>query len=256
MQKDFNVTNGLAVSASHRMMDAKKRLTSISYFCPVFNEAEHIESHLLRVAEVLTNAAQWNEIVVIDDGSTDGTAEILMRLQESIPSLRVVTHSINRGYGCAMRKGLEEVRGEYVFYTDSDGQYDPVDLLRMIDKITPESAIIGRRHDRADNMWRFVQSKVFNRLLQTILGLPVTDINCAFKVFPKKALDNVVLSAEGLFIDAEILFRLLNCGIQLHEEDVTHYPRKHGRSKLNNLHEIAVLLTELYSFQRSHRNCA
>ena len=235
-------------------MNENNRLASISYFCPVFNEAEHIASHLHRVEEVLTKAAQWFEIVVIDDGSTDDTAKILMHLQQNIPSLRVVTHSTNQGYGYALRRGLEEVRGEYIFYTDSDGQYDPSDLLRMVDKICPESAIVGRRSERSDSMWRLVQSRIFNRLFQAILGLQVTDINCAFKVFPNKAFENFIPASEGLFIEAEILCRLLDCGIRFHEKNVTHHSRKHGRSKLNNPYEIVNLLKELWRFQRSRRN--
>lgn len=224
-------------------------MTELSAFMPVFNEAPTIESTVREALDVLTSLAVSTELVLVDDGSNDGTRAILERQASEDPRVRVVRHETNRGYGAALRSGIAASIGRFVFYTDSDGQFDWTDLPRAIAIATDDRVVVGRRALRRDHAGRRVQSRVFNALMRVAFDLPVDDINCSFKLFPGKAVRSLDLRSNGVFIDAEILVGLRRAGFTFTQIDIAHRPRAAGASKLAGLRHIWRVVREAAAFR-------
>ncbi|MCL4235839.1 MAG: glycosyltransferase family 2 protein, partial [Deltaproteobacteria bacterium] len=188
-------------------------MPELSAFMPVFNEAPTVETTVREAASTLEGLPVGSELIVVDDGSTDGTSEILRRLAPEIPAMHVVRHDSNRGYGAALRSGIAATTGRFVFYTDGDGQFDWADLPRAYAVAAAGRVVVGRRAIRRDHPGRRFQSRAFNALMRLVFDLPVDDINCSYKIFPGDAVRALDLRSVGVFIDTELLVRLRRAGL-------------------------------------------
>jgi glycosyltransferase involved in cell wall biosynthesis len=227
---------------------------SLAIVFPALNEEACIEravSEALACGERLVERrdVDWFQVVVVDDGSTDGTASILQELSRSRCELVVVRHSSNRGLGAAIRSGLGAVDADLAFYTDADL---PVDL-EVVDGAV--------RHLRADSTidavsmyrlgrWnegprRFVYSIAYNALVRATLGLRLRDVNFAAKLVRMHALTGLELRSEGSFIDAELLARLERRGHRVAQLPAVYHPRSKGVSTLSSATVIRTILHEL-----------
>jgi glycosyltransferase involved in cell wall biosynthesis len=206
---------------------------SLSIVLPVYNEEENVVRAVRAAAASAAALLPDWEIVAVDDGSNDGSRDALARLeQEFRPRLRLVVHSSNRGYGAALRSGFQAARGDLVFYTDSDNQFDLTELADFLPLMTAVEVAVGYRVDRKDSTLRRVSSAVFNRLAAFVFELRLRDINCSFKLFRREVLQQLTLESDGFFIDTEIMARLRLAGRHLVERGVRHLPRSAGRSKV------------------------
>lgn len=188
-------------------------------------------------------------VVVVDDGSTDGTPEVLSRLCSMRPELAVVQHEVNRGLGAAIRSGLEAVDTDLVFYTDSDL---PVELtavdeaLALMDSHGELDAVSLYRLDRGgEGPRRYVYSFVYNALVRVVLGTRVRDVNFAAKLIRTEALDGVRLLSDGSFIDAELMARLQRRGHRIGQLPAVYHPRSRGVSTLSSFRVIRTILREM-----------
>lgn len=224
-------------------------MTQLSAFMPVFNEVPTIESTIREALAALGSLTVSSELIVVDDGSTDGTRGILERLATEVSRLRVVRHESNRGYGAALRSGIAASTGRFVFYTDGDGQFDWTDLLRAYAMASEDRVVVGRRTIRRDPPGRRFQSRVFNALMRVAFGLPVDDINCSFKIFPGDAVRMLDLRSDGVFIDAEMLVGLRRAGYTFTQIDVTHRARPAGVSKLASIRHVWQVVREARAFR-------
>jgi glycosyltransferase involved in cell wall biosynthesis len=206
------------------------RLSSCTAFVPVHDE----EASVVAVAEgllaVLPEVAQSWQLVLVDDGSRDGTAALVDRLAATRPNVRVVRHATNRGYGAAVRSGLAAAGGEWVFFTDGDGQFDPEVLRTVAAHAAEADAVVGVRATRADAWRRRAFTRGWNVLVRRLLGVPVRDVNCAVKLIRRSLLDGVDARAEGGAISAELLAHLVHRGARVVELPVPHLPRRAGRA--------------------------
>jgi glycosyltransferase involved in cell wall biosynthesis len=146
-------------------------------------------------------------LIVVDDGSTDGSAGVLEQLARSIPCLRVVRHAGNRGYGAALRSGFAAARYAWVLVIDGDGQFDPAQLSGVVAALDGHDGVIGYRARRADPLLRRVNTAAWNGLVRRLFGLTTRDLNCAFKLLPTALVQDEALMADGAVISAEILVR-------------------------------------------------
>ena len=211
--------------------NANEAPPKLSIVLPAFNEEGNIER---AVREAFAGAAQITpdcEVVVVNDGSRDGTAAILKTLQaEFDANLRVIEHAVNLGYGVALRDGFHATRGDLVFYTDSDNQFDLRELKDLIPLMDENDVVLGYRLDRQDAWLRKLVSGGFNRLSSMAFGMLVRDLNCSFKLFRGDLIRGLRLDARDFFIDTELVARIHRGGYRYVQRGVRHYPRTAGRS--------------------------
>jgi dolichol-phosphate mannosyltransferase len=223
----------------------------LSLVMPAFNEAAGIAEAVAEAHEALTGLGYEFEIVVVDDGSTDGTGTAVADLSALWPDVRLVTHSSNLGYGAALRTGFEAARFELVAFTDADGQFFLEDLDDLIPLASECPVVAGRRMNRQDPWRRRFLSWGYNRLARTFLGTRVRDCDCALKVFRREALQYLFPESTGFFVNSEMLCRARQLGFAVAEVGVRHRPRRSGTSKVS-LAEVPKTLATLLRFWWRH----
>lgn len=203
---------------------------SLSIVLPAFNEEDNIggaieEARL--VADQLT--LRW-EIVVVDDGSSDQTAARVAAISRGEPRVRLLRLSRNRGYGAALREGFGAARGELIFYTDSDRQFDMSELRFFLPLMATADVALGFRVYRYDSVLRCVLSWIYNRLVNLLFRVKVRDVDCSFKVFRREVLETIDLETADFFIDTELVAQARRWNFRIVEKGVRHYPRRAGES--------------------------
>lgn len=221
-----------------------KSIPELSVVMPAYNEQEVLPVALKEAVVALDDLCETWELVIVDDGSTDGTPEILEHWAVKEPRIRVVTQEQNSGYSQALIRGFAECRYEAIFYTDADAQFDLHDIALLYPQLAGSDMVTGYRIGRQDRWIRFVTSGVYNRLQGWLLGLRVRDVNCAFKLFRGSFFDKVKLTSDGFLIDAELYARAKNAGLTWTQVGVKHRPRELGSTTVK-VSTIVETLTEL-----------
>ena len=182
---------------------------------------------------VLEDLSDDYEVIVVNDGSRDGTAEVLVELQKKYgPRLRVVTHPKNRGYGAALRSGFEAATKELVFYTDGDGQYDPGELPKLIEQMGPDVGLVnGYKVERHDPRHRILIGWIYNRLARFLFRIRLRDIDCDFRLIRRRLLEEIRLNSTSGTICVELVRKLELSPYRVVEVPVNHRPRVKGQSK-------------------------
>lgn len=194
----------------------------------------------------LPELADRFEIIAVDDGSKDQTFERASAMAKADPRIRVVRHEVNRGYGAAVWTGLTSGTMEYAFFTDGDRQFDVAQLAELIPLIAQKDAVVGYRVNRQDNAIRIMNAHAWNWLIRTLLNVPVRDVDCAFKLFRRDALEDLKIKSGGAMFSAELLARLVAGGAKIVEHPVRHLPRESGVSSGGNPRVIARAFRELF----------
>lgn len=208
---------------------APSAVTELSVVLPAFNEQANVERVVRRCVAYLERRLPDYELLAVNDGSHDPTGRVLDRLAHELPAVRALHHASNLGYGAALRTGFAAATKRFVFYMDADGQFDIRDLDRLLPLATDEGHIVtGFRLERRDPLIRRLNGWLFGGLVRLLLGVRVRDLNCAFKLIPKRVLDAVTLDSTGALINAELYGRALRCGFGIKEVGVHHYPRSAG----------------------------
>ena len=208
--------------------DAVQRL---SFFFPAYNEAGNVTPMVESALAVLPRFAPELEVIVVDDGSRDGTEEEGGRLAAAYPQVRYIRHETNLGYGEALRTGIRAATGDVVFWTDGDRQFDLNDLDLLWPHLDTADIVAGYRVERADAPHRLFIARTYNTLLRVMFGLRIRDVDCAFKLVKRRTLELVEPVSGGAFFSAELLLRARHLGFTVVEVGVSHYPRRIGASK-------------------------
>jgi glycosyltransferase involved in cell wall biosynthesis len=228
---------------------------AISAFFPCYNDEATIASMVrLAVATFERVGVCDAEVIVIDDGSFDNSPKVLAELATEEPLLRVVTHDHNRGYGGALLSGFANATKQWVFYTDGDGQFDFEDIHKLLPLMAQFDIVSGYRIKRSDSLIRKFNGACWTLLIKVFLGLWVRDIDCAFKIYPRKLFDQIEMKSMGALIDAEILARARGLGYTTGQVGVRHYPRMAGEQTGANLRVIARAFKELLTLRRDIRH--
>jgi glycosyltransferase involved in cell wall biosynthesis len=222
---------------------------TLSLVLPARDEARNIAASLERARAVLGRLTKEYEILVVDDGSRDATAEIAARFAEA----RLLRHPCGRGYGAALRTGLAAARMDWVAFTDADLQFELAELERLLAVADDSDLVIGVRAPRRDPLRRQLLGRGWNALVRALLGLPVQDVNCAFKLLRRAAVAELELRSSGAAINAELLARAAARGLRLREVPVSHFPRRAGRATGARPAVIARALVELAGLWRELR---
>ncbi|MEX2115423.1 MAG: glycosyltransferase family 2 protein [Bacteroidota bacterium] len=225
-------------------------LQSLSIFFPCYNDAGTIASLVLRAESVGRAVAVDFEIIVIDDGSTDGSRDTLHRLMETVPALRVVLHDRNLGYGGALRSGFDHATKEWVFYTDGDGQYDVGELSKLVACVADDvDWVNGFKIKRHDPLHRIVLGLMYQYLMKFLFMLKIKDVDCDFRLVRKSSMKNVVLTHSSGVICVEMVRKFQEAGLRCVEVGVNHYFRVYGKSQIFNmprLFQVVVNLIKLW----------
>ena len=207
----------------------------LSVAAPCFNEEESIAAVVAEWDAILARIPRPTEIVLCNDGSTDGTAGILEALAPRYPRLRVVSFERNGGYGRALSAAIDATRGEYVATIDSDGQFDLADALDLLAELEGGGydCVTGWRKGKKDSLFRVAADRGLNRLVRLMFGVPLRDTNCALKVARGEVLRGLRIEARGFPTPTEICVRLHAQGRRVGEAGVAHRERAGGASKLH-----------------------
>lgn len=221
-------------------------VTSISAFFPCYNDEATIASMVNLALVTIDKVGVDGEVIVIDDGSTDGSAAVLKDLQAEQPRLRVVTHEQNRGYGGALLSGFGAATKQWVFYTDGDAQFDPAELEQLVVRAAPDVDVVqGYKIRRADNMVRRVIGRVYHRSVSVLFGLKIRDTDCDFRLIRRSMLDQITLEHTSGVICVELVRKLQDAGARFVEVPVHHYPRLHGQSQFFRVPAVASTAKDL-----------
>jgi glycosyltransferase involved in cell wall biosynthesis len=232
-----------------------KESFSLSVVLPAYNEEENIRKTVLQVVSYLRERSDNYEVIVVNDGSSDKTGEIVKELAPENPNVLLVNHPKNQGYGAALRSGFEMASLEYIFLMDSDGQFDIRELDRFLPFLEDSVALIGYREKRADPVIRALNAWLYHLYIWIIFGLSVKDIDCAFKIFPRAAYESIKpIKSGGALFSAELLIRLIRNGFRIKEIPVSHYPRLYGEQTGANLGVILRMFRECWKFRNDVRD--
>jgi glycosyltransferase involved in cell wall biosynthesis len=226
-------------------LGAGVRVPELTMFFPAFNEEGIIAKTVRDASRVAASVADEFEILVVDDGSSDRTAAEVEAVAAEDPHVRIVRHVRNRGYGAALRTGFTSARKNLVFFSDADGQFDVAEIGRLLEALPSAQAVVGYRIKRNDPPHRLFIAKTYNLIVRTMFGLRVRDIDCAFKLLRREALEKVELESNGAFISSELLIKLRRAGVPIEERGVNHYPRTTGYSKGANFGVIVKTIRDI-----------
>ncbi len=221
----------------------------ISAVMPAFNEEGNLERCVVRLVHALHARTSAYEIVVVNDGSQDRTAAVLERLSGTYPALRVVHHEVNRGYGAALRSGFRAARYTWVFMMDSDNQFDPADIDRLLARAESADIVAGYRRHRRDPLARRLNAWAFFTLVTVLFGRLARDVNCAFKLIRRDLLSRLQLTCDGALINTELFVLARQRGARIIEVPVEHYPRTEGRQTGANPKVVIRAFKELLAFR-------
>jgi glycosyltransferase involved in cell wall biosynthesis len=218
---------------------------ALSLVFPAWNEAENLPALIESALSIGSQLGVSFEIVIVDDGSADASRALLDAWCRRDGRIRAVHHAENLGYGAALRAGLKTARGEFVFFSDADLQFDLAEIRRLLAHAGEYEIVAGYRAPRRDPWLRRVIAAVWGGLVRALFDLPVRDIDCAFKVFHRSVLEAIPIRSVGAFVNTEILVRARAAGFRIQQVPVSHRRRRSGRQSGAHPRVIARALVEL-----------
>ena len=219
---------------------SRTRPVGLSVFFPAYNDSGTIASMVIAAVRTAGRLTPDFEVLVIDDGSTDTTAEVADEMARLYPQVRVIHHSRNRGYGGALKTGFSAATKEVIFYTDGDAQYDAREMARLWEKMTDEVDLVnGYKISRSDPLHRRVVGRIYHHLVRLFFGLKVRDVDCDFRMMRRSIFDRVQLEKASGVICLEMMKKIQDAGFRIAEVPVHHYHRAHGKSQFFNFRRLA-----------------
>ncbi|MFI4912134.1 MAG: glycosyltransferase family 2 protein [Sedimentisphaeraceae bacterium JB056] len=222
----------------------------LSVFFPCYNEVGNIARMVADAQRVIPEVSDDYEIIIVNDGSTDGSRELLDDLAGRHEDVKVVHHPTNKGYGSALRSGFEAATKEYVFYTDGDCQFDLSELVGVVELMTTIEGgcdiVSCYRSNRSEGFIRKFNAVCWSALIGFMFNMPGKDVDCAFKLYKREIFDTFELKSTGALIDTEILARAVRKGYKIIQMPVKHYPRQYGHATGANPFVILRAFYELF----------
>jgi len=205
----------------------------LSVVVPCYNEVATIESLLQRVDEVPLRL----EVIVVDDGSSDGTRDLLPELERQGLIDRLVLHEQNQGKGAALRSGFREATGDVVVVQDADLEYDPIELPRLLQPILggKADAVYGSRFlggpHRVLLFWHSVGNRLLTLLSNMLTDVNLTDMETCYKMVRRDLLQSLTLTAQRFGIEPELTARLAQSGARIYEMPISYHGRSYAEGK-------------------------
>jgi glycosyltransferase involved in cell wall biosynthesis len=228
-------------------MSTSGPLKGLSIFFPAYNDSGTIASVVITALVTARGLTSDYEVIVVNDGSADGTAAILDELARTYPEVRVVHHETNRGYGGALRTGFATATRELVFYTDGDAQYDPAEmeiLWRRFD--AGVDMVNGYKISRSDPIHRIIIGRIYHHTVKLLFGLTVRDVDCDFRMMRRSIFEKVQLEKNSGVICLEMMKKITDAGFRIAEVPVHHYHRAYGKSQFFNFGRLYRTAIDVY----------
>ena len=221
----------------------------------MYNEEANIEQAVTSALAVLAGLSDHYEVIVVNDGGRDRTGEIADRLAAANPHVRVVHHSVNRGYGAALRSGLAAARYPLVVLADGDNQFDLNELPILLRSVANSDIASGYRITRRDPAFRRLYAAMYNQAARLLFSVTVRDVNCGFKVYRRPLVERLLpqLRSTGALINVEMLARARKLGATVTEVGVHHYARETGQPTGGNPAVILRAFREMLELWRELR---
>lgn len=216
------------------MIRGRKKDVALSVVLPVHNEAPIIKKVVDGFYREIISKFENSELVVAEDGSTDGTREILFALSKRLSKMRLLPGGKKKGYMAASRDALLASRGRLVLFSDSDGQHDPRDFWRLHSAMGEATGVVnGARLERHDSPHRRIFSCVHNSMVSILFGMPRLDFNSGFKLMRREVVDGVAGDIRHLKygFSTELLVRATNAGFGITEVPISHMKRGHMQGR-------------------------
>ena len=215
------------------------RTPGLSVFFPAYNDSGTIASLVITAIQTARRLTPDFEVIIVNDGSADTTAEIAEELARTYPEVRVVHHERNRGYGGALRSGFAAATRDLVFYTDGDAQYDPAEMQALWEALRDDVDLVnGYKISRSDPLHRIVIGRVYHHTVKLLFGLRVRDVDCDFRLMRRSIFDRVSLQKNSGVICLEMMKKIQDAGFRIAEVPVHHYHRAYGRSQFFNFRRL------------------
>jgi glycosyltransferase involved in cell wall biosynthesis len=232
-----------------------RKLSGISAFFPAYNDGGTIASMVVSTLMTLRDCADDFEVIVVDDGSSDYTGELLDELARiHAPAVRVIHHGKNRGYGGALRSGFAAAVKDWIFYTDGDAQYDPRELRLLVAACVGleerVDVINGYKISRSDPWYRQIIGRVYHHVVKWMFGFKLRDVDCDFRLIRRSVFEHIQLRSDSGTICLELVKKLQDAGYRFAEVPVHHYHRAFGRSQFFNFRRVFRTLVQLAGLWR------
>lgn len=220
---------------------------SISVFFPCYNDANTIGGLVEDALDTLSKITRDHEVIVVNDGSPDNSAQVLDRLSKQHKFLKVVTHKKNRGYGGALRSGFAASTKDLIFYTDGDAQYDVKELPLLLSLMTPDVNFVnGIKMRRGDAEYRVIFGNLHKFANRWLFWLPIYDVDCDFRLIRRSLLEKLRLKSNSGSICIELAKKAERAGGIFRQVSVHHYDRKFGQSQFFRPGKIIVTYWDIF----------
>lgn len=226
-----------------------KKLSSISFFCPAYNDEKNLPVLIPYVSRFLSEITDTFEIIIVHDGGADKTGEVADALTLEFPHVRVIHHPKNLGYGATLRDGFLVSKYDYVIYTDGDNQYDVREFLPYLHLLETADVMSGHAREKAVSFRRKVQSFVYNALIFLLFFVRFRDVDCAMKIYKRKVIDAITIKSTSCFIDAEMIIKSKKAGFLVSQFPVTHFPRTEGVASGSKMSVIFPTVKEMFQYR-------
>ena len=228
-------------------MSTSGPLKGLSIFFPAYNDSGTIASVVITALVTARGLTSDYEVIVVNDGSADGTAAILDELARTYPEVRVVHHETNRGYGGALRTGFATATRELVFYTDGDAQYDPAEMEILWRRFDAGVDLVnGYKISRSDPIHRIIIGRIYHHTVKLLFGLTVRDVDCDFRMMRRSIFEKVHLEKNSGVICLEMMKKITDAGFRIAEVPVHHYHRAYGKSQFFNFGRLYRTAIDVY----------
>ena len=211
----------------------------ISFIIPVYNEEFNIQGVFRDLYAVLIGHPEWrSEVIVIEDGSLDGTRNVILQLLKEYPQAQLIIHEQNQGYNRSMRDGIAKARGKYLMYIGADEEFDCSEVPSFVEPLLAEGTghadlVLGVRWQRnAYKLHRFFLSVVYIFFLNFIFKMRINDYNWS-QAWQRDLIERITLESHSLFMLPEIIIKAHDLGYAIKEIPSNHRGRRTGRSSLN-----------------------
>ena len=225
---------------------------SISFVFPMFNESENVAQTLKRAGGLARSLAEDYEIIVVDDASTDGSADVVANLASGDAKIKLIRLMRNTKFGGALKEGLKNASKDIVIYTDSDFPAKEEDIKKAIELLDGADIVTAYSLVLKDtSLKRIIMSKGYNFLVHLLFGFKIKDINSGLKIYKKKVLEGLNLRSESPFVDVEIFAEALRKGFRIKQYGLIFELRTTGTSSISRPSVVARTFYDMLAYRLS-----